>query len=240
MNYLEYANSYVMWILAIPVALICGGQAYIFYKKAMKTAPLVELSQEDAKKAFKVGAVSAIGPALGVFVVMLGLMAAIGGPLAWMRLSVIGAAPTELAAANMAASAMGTTLGAKDYQLVHFANAAWVMALNGSAWLLTTGLFTHKLDKLTKKVSGGDSEKMSKMALPAMCGAFGFFLSRDLIKGFDPKTRAFMVSGVAAAIAMLILERISKKFPKLVEYNLGIAMVIGMAAAVIYTNMGGK
>lgn len=162
MDYLIYANSWLMWLLAIPVALICGGQAFIFYKKAMKTAPLVELSQEDAKKAFKVGAVSAIGPALGVFVVMLGLMGAIGGPLAWMRLSVIGAAPTELAAANMAASAMGTTLGAKDYTLIHFANAAWVMALNGSAWLLTTGLFTHKLDKLTKKVSGGDTKKCQK------------------------------------------------------------------------------
>lgn len=81
---------------------------------------------------------------------------------------------------------------------------------------------------------------MSKMALPAMCGAFGFFLSRDLIQGFNPQTRAVAVSGIAAAIAMLILERISKKFPKLVEYNLGIAMVVGMTAAVIYNHMGGK
>lgn len=239
MNYLEYANNYIMWILAIPVAIVCGVQAYIFYKKAMQTAPLVELSQKDAKKAFKVGAVSAIGPALGVFVVMLGLMSAIGGPLAWMRLSVIGAAPTELAAAETAANAMGTKLGAGDYSLIHFANAAWVMALNGSAWLLTTGLFSHKLDSLNKKMMKKDPKLMSKIALPSMCGAFAFFFSRDIIKGFDPKTRPFMVSGVAAAVAMLILDRVAKKYPKLVEYNLGIAMVIGMAAAVIFVKLGG-
>lgn len=239
MNYLVFANNWVMWLLAIPVALICGGQAFIFYKKAMKTAPLVELSQEDAKKAFKVGAVSAIGPALGVFVVMLGLMGAIGGPLAWMRLSVIGSAPAELAAANMAASAMGTTMGAKDYTLVHFANAAWVMALNGSAWLLTTGLFTHKLDKLNKKMAKKDPKKMAKIGLPAMCGAFAFFFSRDLVKILNPKTRAIAVSGIGAAIAMLILDRIAKKYPKLVEYNLGIAMVVGMICGVVFEKLGG-
>ncbi|MCI5997422.1 MAG: DUF5058 family protein [Peptoniphilaceae bacterium] len=239
MDYLKYANSYAMWLLAIPVAVICGVQAYIFYKKAMKSAPLVELSKEDAKKAFRVGAFSAIGPAFGVFVVMLGLMGAIGGPLAWMRLSVIGAAPTELAAANMAASAMGTTLGANNYSLVHFANAAWVMALNGSAWLLTTGLFTHKLDKINKKISGGNPKKMAKITLPAMCGAFAFFFSKDLLNGLKPEMRGFMISGITAAISMIILEKIAKKYPKLVEYNLGIAMVIGMTATVLYIKLGG-
>lgn len=69
------------------------------------------------------GLTSAIGPALGVFVVMLGLMSAIGGPIAWQRLSIIGAAPTELTAATMAAQAQGLELGGQGYGLINFANA---------------------------------------------------------------------------------------------------------------------
>ena len=53
------------------------------------------------------GLISAIGPALGVFIVMVGLMASIGGPMAWLRLSIIGAAATELSAANIGAEACG-------------------------------------------------------------------------------------------------------------------------------------
>lgn len=159
MEYLKIANSPIFWILCLPVGLLVLIQAYIFSKKAIKSAELVDLSKSDAKKAFKIGAVSSIGPALGVFVVMLGLMSVIGGPLAWMRLAIIGSAPAELAASSMAAKAMGVELGGKGYNLVHFANAAWVMALNGSAWLLTTGLFSHQLDRVTKKVSGGDVKK---------------------------------------------------------------------------------
>lgn len=142
MEYLKIANSPVLWILSLPVALVVLFQAYIFSKKAFKAAEFVDLSKHDARKAFRIGATASIGPALGVFVVMLGLMSAIGGPLAWMRLSIIGSAPAELAAASMASKAMGVELGGKGYELVHFANATWVMALNGSAWLLTTGLFS--------------------------------------------------------------------------------------------------
>ena len=101
MEYLKIANSPIFWILCLPVGLLVLIQAYIFSKKAIKSAELVDLSKSDAKKAFKIGAVSSIGPALGVFVVMLGLMSVIGGPLAWMRLAIIGSAPAELAASSM-------------------------------------------------------------------------------------------------------------------------------------------
>ena len=110
MEYLKIANSPIFWILCLPVGLLVLIQAYIFSKKAIQSADLVDLSKSDAKKAFKIGAVSSIGPALGVFVVMLGLMSVLGGPLSWMRLAIIGSAPAELAASSMAAKAMGVEL----------------------------------------------------------------------------------------------------------------------------------
>lgn len=237
MDYLNVANAWILWAGCLPVVVIVALQAIIFTKRAQESAKIVGLTDSETKKAFKVGAVSAVGPALGVFVVMLGLMAVIGGPLAWMRLAIIGAAPTELAAANMAAKAMNTELGSPDYGIVHFANAAWVMALNGSAWLVTTGLFSDKLEKITKRVSGGDSKKLGIIAVAAMCGAFSYLFGTELVKGLKPETRAFMISGIAAAIAMLILDKLAKKYPKLLEYNLGFAMIAGMLAAVVYNSL---
>lgn len=236
-DYLEVANSPLLWLAAIPISIIVVIQTSIFYKRAMASAGLVDLSIKDANKALKVGAMSAIGPAMGVFVVMLGLMSVIGGPLAWMRLSIIGAAPTELAAAGMAAKGMGKELTSPDYGLLEFANATWVMALNGSAWLLFTGLFSHKVEGMTNKISGGDPKKVGILMISAMCGAFAFLFGNELLKSLNPQTRTYAISGIGAAVTMLIFERIAKKYPKLSEYNLGIAMIVGMACAVIFNRL---
>lgn len=233
-EYLDIANSPLLWMSVLPITLIVIVQALIFAKRAYASLKSAELSKEEANTAFKVGAVSAIGPAMGVFVVMLGLMAVIGGPLAWMRLSIIGAAPTELAAAGMAAKALGKELTSPDYGVMEFANATWVMALNGSAWLLFTALFSHKVEGLTKKISGGDPKKVGILMISAMCGAMGFMFANELKKIFNPATAAFAVSGIIAAIAMFLLEKLAKKYPKLGEYNLGFAMLIGMFGAVIF------
>ena len=74
------------------------------YAAGKKSSVEVNLEQGLANRAFKIGLISAIGPACGVFIVMVGLMASIGGPMAWLRLSIIGAAATELSAATMGCS----------------------------------------------------------------------------------------------------------------------------------------
>jgi hypothetical protein len=236
-DYLEIANSPLIWGAAIPITILVVIQAVIFLKRAYASAHLVDLSISDAHRAFKIGAISAIGPAMGVFVVMLGLMAVIGGPLAWMRLSIIGAAPTELAAASMAAKAMGKELTSPEYGLLDFANATWVMALNGSAWLLSTALFTHKIEGVTHKISGGDPKKVKILMIAAMCGAFGYLFGNVLKNIFDAKTQPIAVAGISSAIAIYFLEKLTKRFPKLGEYNLGIAMLIGMFCAVAFKRL---
>ncbi len=236
-EYLNVANSPLLWMSVLPITVLVIIQAIIFAKRAYASLNSAELTKEEANKAFKIGAVSAIGPAMGVFVVMLGLMAVIGGPLAWMRLSIIGAAPTELAAATMAAKAMGKDLTSPDYGLMEFANATWVMGLNGSAWLASTALLSHKIEGITHKISGGDPKKVGLLMISAMCGAMGFMFTNELKKILVPETRAFAVSGIAAAIAMFFLEKLAKKYPKLGEYNLGFAMLVGMFVAVAYNRM---
>lgn len=232
-NVREVSNSLPLWLSVVPVVIAVLCEAVIFTKKAKKAGNLVDLSEEDSKRAFRVGATAAIGPSLGVFIVMLGLMSAIGAPISWQRLSIIGAAPTELAAANMAAKAQNVTLGSDTYNLVNFANAAWVMALNGGAWLFTSGLFTDKLDKISHKVTGGDTKKLGILSVTAMCGAFGYFAVNEFVKGLEPGNAPIIAAVVASSLSMGLLTKLGKKYPKLGEFSLGLAMIIGMIAAVI-------
>lgn len=237
-EYLNVANSWILWLSAMPVALIVIIQAVIFYKRAKAAGPSTGLTPEEAKRAFKVGAKAAIGPALGVFVVMLGLMSVIGGPLAWMRLSIIGAAPTELAASQMAAQAQNIELTSPNYNILNFANATWVMALNGSAWLFTSGLFADKLEIITEKVSKGNPKTLGIIMVAAMCGAFAYLCANQVMPAFYNREKLpFMVAAFSGIIYMIIFENIAKKHPKIQEYGLGIAMILAMATAVIFKKL---
>ncbi len=228
-EYLEVANDPILWLMSLPVVVLVAIQAIIFSKKAFKTAGSVQLTKKEAKDAFRVGAISAIGPALAVFVVMLGMMAVVGAPMTWLRLSVIGAAPTELAASTMGAQAMGVEFGGEGYGVLQFANSVWAMTLNGIGWLLFVGLFAHKLEGIRDKVSGGDSKLTGEIGGAAMLGAMAYLVGGHLIAGSGR-----LIAALASAMAMIVLVKLSSKIPKLVEYNLGISMVVGMAAAIIY------
>lgn len=228
-SYLTYANDPVLWLLSLPLVVIVGALAISYSTKVKKVSPLVNLTPEDQKKAFRTGAISAIGPALGVFVVMLGLISKIGGPLAWQRLSVIGAAHTELTAAEMAAQAMGTTLDSPDYNLVNYANACWVMALNGCGWLLVVSLLTDKLDSISFKLTKGDTKITSIISISGMCGAMGFLAVSNAITSNEN-----MVAAVVAGISMILLNKLGEKVPALMEFNLGFALIIGMIAGSIF------
>lgn len=228
-DYLKVANDPWLWLMCLPVVSVVAIQAIIFSRKAFQAAGSVNLTKQEAKDAFRIGAISAIGPAVAVFVVMLGMMAVVGAPMTWLRLSIIGAAPTELAASTMGAKAMGVEFGGEGYGVLEYANSVWTMTLNGIGWLLFVGLFTHKLEGLRDKISKGDSRLTGEIGGAAMLGAMAYLVGGHLLAGSGR-----LVAALAAGIAMIVLGRLSQKIPKLSEYNLGLAMVVGMIAAVIY------
>lgn len=233
-KYLTIANSPLIWLATMPVALAVVIQAIIFSLKARKAASIVGLTPEESKKAFKAGMIAAIGPAMGVFAVMLGLMAVIGAPMAWMRLSIIGSAPTEMAATEMAAKAQGLEITSPNYGLINFANATWVMALNGAAWLFTSGAFSDKLEIVSKKISQGDPKKVGVLMISAMCGAFAYLFNSVFVDVLKPERQPYVVAAIFGGIFMLIFEKLGEKYPKMKAWDLGLSMFAAMAVAEIY------
>ena len=85
-SYLTTANDPVLWLLSLPLVAVVATLSISFIKKVKNIAPDIGLNEQDQKRAFRSGMISAIGPALGVFIVMLGLISKIGGHMAWQRL----------------------------------------------------------------------------------------------------------------------------------------------------------
>ena len=72
------ANSTTVWLLCGVTVLVSLIQTLLFKRMADNMAKEAQIGPEVTKVAFRVGLISAIGPAIGVFIVMVGLMTAIG------------------------------------------------------------------------------------------------------------------------------------------------------------------
>ncbi len=235
MDYLAISNLPIFWLLASLTVIVSAVQAILFVRQANKATRECHLDPQLPKQAFKIGLISAIGPACGVFIVMVGLMAAIGGPMAWLRLSIIGAAATELSAATMGATASGVTLGGEGYTLTVLAVSWFAMALNGAGWLVFTGVATPALEKLRDKMSGGDIGWLAAMSAACSIGIFGYLNANQMIGSGGSVAVGPAIAVLTGALSMMGISRfIVPKHPKLAEYSLGIAMIIGIACAIVY------
>lgn len=89
-NYLDYANSPLMWAAAALAVAVVVFQSILFMKRSMKAASESALTTDQVHKAIKSSVISSIGPSVVILVTMISLLVTMGAPVAWMRLSFIG------------------------------------------------------------------------------------------------------------------------------------------------------
>ena len=105
MDVMQIANGLPMWIACgIPVVFVII-QAALFARGAYHAGKKVGLTDDKMKKAMKSSAVTSIGPSIVVLSGMLSLLVTVGGPVGWMRLSMIGSVMFESIAAGLGTSA---------------------------------------------------------------------------------------------------------------------------------------
>ena len=80
MDYVEISNSIIVYALCGITVAIAFVQAFLYIRMAKKMTVKANIPKEVPKTAFRVGLISAIGPALGVFIVIISLITSIGGP----------------------------------------------------------------------------------------------------------------------------------------------------------------
>jgi len=236
---LRVANAKVLWIISFSIVFVVLIQALLFARLSFKVAGELGYPREKCAGALKTGIISAVGPSIAIFIVMVGMMSVVGTPITWLRLAIIGAAPTELTAATVGAQAAGVELGSADYDLRALSTSFWTMTINGTGWLLVTALFTHKLEDIRLKIGGGNPVWLGILSLAAAIGAFGYLNINAAVGAM--KNMAQAVPGAAGPIyaiiggmiSMLLISKAAESRQWLREYTLGIAMITGMAVAIV-------
>ena len=222
MDYLEIANSPVMWAACTPAIVLVLVQAAMFTKKAMKDGKRMGITDEQFKTAISASFTASIGPSIVILIGMVSLLASVGGPLSWMRLAYIGSVTFELGAADKAATAAGAQLGT---------SSAWVMCICCLGWIIVSALFTDKMDVLRAKASGGSPEKLAIISAGGTMGAFSY-MTFDRAFPLNVQTYAAVIGFVVMFVLISYGKKSGAKWPA--KWGMTIAMFAGMLGGAFF------
>ena len=221
MDAMKIANSIPMWIACgIPVILVIA-QALIFAKKSYSAGKKIGLTEKQMKSS----AITSIGPSIVILSGMLSLLITVGGPMAWMRLSLIGSVMFESIAAGFGTASVGVQLGADTLTPLALDMAVWTMILGSIGWIIFATISASRMDKVQHKISGGDPAKLMAISSAAIIGAFSSMSSSHLIK-LNKNSVACVLGAVFMAILLTISEKKNIKWLK--EWNLTISILAAM------------
>lgn len=225
MDAMKIANSLPMWIACGIAVLLVVVQAVIFGKYAYKAGKKVGLTEKQMKGAIKSSAITSIGPSIVILSGMLSLLITVGGPMAWMRLSLIGSVMFESIAAGFGTSAVGVQLGADPMTPLALDMAVWTMILGSVGWIVFSTISASRMDKIQHKISGGDPAKLTAISGAAIIGAFSSMSASHLIK-LNKNSLSCVLGAVFMGVLLTIAEKKDIKWLK--EWNLTIAILGAM------------
>jgi hypothetical protein len=230
-----------MAVLVVTFVLI---QSVVFLVRAWKRGLEIGLTKNKMKQAIRTSAVLSIVPTIPILLALVAMVPVLGLPFPWIRLSIIGAAPYELVAADMGAKSMGLAgLGAEGYTAEAFANSMWVMSI-GIIWGILFCIFGLK--SYTKKIKNMKEKDSTWGAILIMALFFGMLSSfvapyfGNLAVGANGSAAWIPVlTLVSSGLIMGLLTWTVNKFKIdwLSNFSMSISMIAGMALAILYTGI---
>lgn len=233
-------NSALMYCMTAIVIAFVIAMSIRFIVMAWKRAKKIGMDPKMLRRVAVSSAIFTIAPAVSILLGVIALSRALGFPLPWLRLSVIGALTYETPAAASAASAMGTDLSNLITDPVTFAAIAWVMTLGiipGPVLVPTIG---KKIENGVMHIRQKD-EKWGSLFMTAlflgMISAFLGMIFATVSEGLRGWIPCFVM--IASALIMCVCAVFVKllHWKWMEDYALPISMLGGMALSIPITNL---
>ncbi len=233
-------NGPLMYAMTAVVILFVIAMSIRFIVMAWKRAKQLGMDPKVLRRVAISSAIFTIAPAVSILLGVIALSRALGFPLPWLRLSVIGALTYETPAAASAASAMGTDLSRLITDPVTFAAIAWVMTLGiipGPVLVPTIG---KKIENGVMRIRQKD-EKWGSLFMTAlflgMISAFLGMIFATVSEGLRGWIPCFVM--IASALIMCVCAVFVKilHWKWMEDYALPISMLGGMALSIPITNL---
>ena len=245
-------NHPLLFVIVAVIVLLVLGQSVFFLVKALKRAKELKMKSEVIKKTVTSSITFTIAPAISILVGVISLSVALGVPLPWLRLSVVGSLSYETVAAGNTIEALGSSMGIQISDASSYVTVAWVMTLGIILGLFIVPLLTKKIQSGMISLENKDKKWMeifnSSMFL-GMISAFLGYVFCDVTNLFRSDawlleqgiTRTACLIPVCvmavSAVTMIILGLLSKKTKQrwITDYALPISLILGMASAIPFT-----
>lgn len=233
-------NSALMYCMTAIVIAFVIAMSIRFIVMAWKRAKKIGMDPKMLRRVAVSSAIFTIAPAVSILLGVIALSRALGFPLPWLRLSVIGALTYETPAAASAASAMGADLSNLITDPVTFAAIAWVMTLGiipGPVLVPTIG---KKIENGVMRIRQKD-EKWGSLFMTAlflgMISAFLGMIFATVSEGLRGWVPCFVM--IASALIMCVCAVFVKllHWKWMEDYALPISMLGGMALSIPITNL---
>ena len=241
-------NHPILFILAGLLVAVVLGQSVFFLIKALRRSKELGMDQKKIKKTMISAAVFTIAPAVAIVISVMVLSKSLGLPLPWLRLSVVGSMSYETVAANNALQAMGQSVGSTGLTAQQYVNVLLVMTISIMLGIWLVPVLGKKLLKGMSSLSSRDAkwaDIFQNALFLGMIAAFLGFVFCDISRLWSPVEGYSATSGLipvcvmaTSALTMVVCGLLMRK-PKLKwlsEYALPISLILGMAAAIPFTN----
>jgi len=232
-------NAFMYCVVAIVVAYVIA-MSVRFIVLAWRRAVKIGMDPALLRRTAVSAAIFTIAPAVSILLGVIALSRALGFPLPWLRLSVVGALTYETPAAASAANAIGLDLSQLITDPQSFAAIAWVMTLGIIPGMILVPAFGKKIENGVMKIRTKD-EKWGRIFMSALfLGMISAFLGMVFatvgngLAGWIP----FFVM-VASALLMCVCAVFVKvlKWKWMEDYALPISVLGGMALSIPITNI---
>lgn len=234
MSFNEVANSSILYICVSIGILYVLSITIIYLRKTWKRAVEIGISKDELKSVVKSSLSFSLVPSTAIVIGLFSLVAMLGIPWPWFRLSVIGSVTYEIMAADTALSSIGsnlTTASGQDFGLVMF-----VMSICILGGLIGTFFFTKKIQMGTMKLKQKDPY-WGVVAISIFMTALLVVFMVPMILGFGVELLTALTSATIAIVLSLIIKFTKAKW--LNNFILAIALIGAMASAVLWTNLLG-
>ena len=234
-EFLQIANSGVMYLISSIIILSVLVVCLVFFTKSYKEGLKIGMNKNDLKKVITSSAVFTVIPSVGILLGVITLSGSLGVPIPWLRLSVVGALHYEIMAADMAAKASGLQALSPEFMTPEILVTIVLVMAIGIIWggiFCVVGLkrYQKKLKASTSNDNKWGQVLFNSIFIGLVCAFVGSSFA-DIRGGCFTSIIVIIVSAISMGICDYFIKHKNQKW--LESFSLSISMIIGMSTAVI-------
>lgn len=235
MSFFEAANHWLIYVLVGIGVCFVAIFSLISMRKSWKRARAKGWSNEKLKSLVKMTVSATFVPSLSIVIGVFSLVALLGVPWPWWRLSVVGSLTYETMAADMTVKAIGLDLSRlSEAKAEHFVLLMYVMSLGIMGGMFVSPFITKSIHLGSMKMKAGDS-RWSALAGSIFFTVILAVFIVPIFLNFRTSGYIQMLTFVTSLAITIVLNRIAVgKWAFLRNFILAISLVCAMASSVLW------